>query len=175
MSIRMTRTRITRTATPISQPTPPSAPAATRSVKVASRRRSLPLIVRILAIAPPVFFSVRMIPLVVPADTFYGNSGRRLPVSGYVRNANRCLSDSRTGVCPMVSSFRRRHRALVEHFAPPPEDLFRLLEQREHRPRDGLEKAHLLHLRFPERAADPLAHPGASLPVDHRPGDLVAQ
>ena len=38
--------RITRTATPINQPTAPSAPAATRSVSEASRCSSLPLIDR---------------------------------------------------------------------------------------------------------------------------------
>ena len=51
MIIRMTRTRITRTANPIRKPTPLSDPAATRSAREASRCRSLSLIDRILAMA----------------------------------------------------------------------------------------------------------------------------
>jgi len=37
-------------------------------------------------------------------------------------------------ITTVLSSFRRRHRADIEHFAPTPEELSRLLEQREHRP-----------------------------------------
>src|SRR3972149_10728517 len=89
---------------------------------------------------------------------------------------HRYLSETRIAVCLILSPvfvLWRRHRAGVEYFALPPEEFFRLLEQIERRPRDGLEDAHLLHLRFLERAADLLAHLGASLPVDHRHGDIV--
>ena len=41
------------------------------------------------------------------SDYSYGNPARQPSESASVRNASRCLSDSRTGVCPMVQSIDR--------------------------------------------------------------------
>jgi hypothetical protein len=42
------------------------------------------------------------------ADICHNNPVRQASVSASVRNASRCLSDSRFGVCPMVQRLRRR-------------------------------------------------------------------
>jgi len=63
------------------------------------------------------------------------------------------------------NSFRRSHRAGVEHFARPTEEFPACLSNVSNGPR-GLEDAHLIHLRF-RKGRGSSGHLGAPLPVDH--------